>query len=72
MEKKGNKIEALQGLRMILFLTIFFFHVSIFSAIGNDSKLYNWVLRGGGTLAVAYFFVLSGFSICFRKRKERH
>lgn len=55
-----KRIDSLQGLRALLFLLIFFFHTSM---IGNvvESRLYSNFLSGGGTEAVAFFFILSGF-----------
>ena len=54
-----KRIDSLQGLRAILFF-LFFFHTSM---IGNVTKswIYSNFLSGGGTEAVAFFFILSGF-----------
>lgn len=55
-----RKLYSLQGIRAILFLTIFLFHTSAIGNI-NQTSLYLHCFSGGGTQAVAYFFVLSGF-----------
>lgn len=55
-----KKIESLQGLRLILFLTIFIYHAAIIDVI-YESTLHKFLFRGGGLISVAYFFVLSGF-----------
>lgn len=55
-----KKIESLQGLRMILFLAIFMYHAATFDVI-YESTLHKLFFRGGGLIAVTYFFVLSGF-----------
>lgn len=73
MEGKGNKIESLQGLRLILFITIFFFHASVYSAINSGSRVYNLAIRGGWNISCCIFFCLIWFcSICFRKWKESY
>jgi len=56
----NQKINSLQGLRMVLFLMIFMFHLSAFEDIANTA-IYQKLFAGGGTEAVAIFFVLSGF-----------
>lgn len=58
VKMSAKKIPSLQGLRMLLFLAIFFFHSSMY--IG-DKKIYSMILEGGGAQAVTYFFILSGF-----------
>lgn len=54
----SKRIETLEGLRFVLFVTIFLFHCEMF--IG-DKLIYKTLLIGGGTLPVSMFFVLSGF-----------
>lgn len=41
-----KKIEPLQGLRMILFLTIFIYHAAIFDVI-YESTIHKLFFRGG-------------------------
>ena len=48
-------IYALQGLRVLLCALVFLFHMN--SSSGSDLLLF----KGFGTLAVSYFFILSGF-----------
>lgn len=59
-ENSLNRIISLQGLRAILFGLIFIYHLSMIGHI-SETVIYKRVGRGGGTEAVAIFFVLSGF-----------
>lgn len=55
-----QKIESLQGLRFILFVNIFLFHLTAFEEI-KETVWYNVVFSGMGCFAVCAFFILSGF-----------
>lgn len=68
-DSKGQRINSLQGLRAILFVLIFSFHTSMIRNI-SESSIYLNFIKGGGTEAVAFFFVLSGFVEALHQRKE--
>lgn len=55
------QIKSLQGLRIILFIIILCFHGG--EMYPNKTIIFKNFFWGGGTLAVTYFFVLSGFVI---------
>lgn len=63
----NKQINSLQGLRIFLFIIIFFFHADIF--IEKDTLGSAIVNGGGGMLAVSVFFVLSGFVTGLKKKK---
>ena len=69
-DSKGQRINSLQGLRAILFVLIFSFHTSMIRNISESSIYLNFIKGGGGTEAVAFFFVLSGFVEALHQRKE--
>lgn len=57
-------IYALQGLRVLLCILVFLFHMN--SASGSNFILF----EGFGTLAVSYFFILSGFVHMYSYKEE--
>ncbi len=62
----NEKIKSIQGYRMILFLTVFFFHAHFFI---EDTWINKRLFSGVGVQAVSYFFVLSGFVAAFSGKK---
>ena len=57
-------IYSLQGLRVLLIFLVFLFHMN--SSSGSEFLLF----KGFGSLAVSYFFILSGFVHMFTFREE--
>lgn len=59
-----EKIKSIDGLRVVLCLFVFLFHCEFFL---NDTPIYEHFLFAGGTMAVCFFFVISGFVIGIKK-----
>lgn len=63
-----SKRNEYQGLRLVLFTTIYMFHLSAFRSFSYNT-IYKWFMQGG-TLAVCYFFVLSGFIVAISNKEK--
>lgn len=59
-----EKIKSIDGLRVVLCVFVFLFHCEFYL---NHTPIYDHFLFAGGSMAVSFFFVISGFVIGIKK-----
>ncbi len=71
-ESKVSRLDSLTGARFIAAASVFIFHaasIRIFQPTGPDSDFFLTISATSGTMAVSFFFVLSGFILTWSARK---
>jgi peptidoglycan/LPS O-acetylase OafA/YrhL len=68
--RRQVRLDSLTGLRWFAALAVFGFHLTTAPAIGSDHAVRTFLrpLFASGTAGVTFFFVLSGFVLCWSSR----